>query len=284
MKKIRPNPTDYTFKAPRWIGLFLLLGTGACAPLTVTQEKQMGQDVAHEIMQEMTVVEDPLVAEYIESIGFKIVEATGPQPFNYKFYVVENDTINAFALPAGWIFVHTETIIKARNVSELAGVMGHEVGHVALHHIANNYRRQQGVGIAHQVGVIAAGVLVGDLGADAANIGGGLAGTAYLNTFSREAEAEADIFAILTLPKAGYDPEGLVTFFEVMKSESSGSYTPEFLRSHPTSDERILTSQRLVNALPPRSGLVQSDGQKLKKVQDRIRELEKRTIKAEQEK
>jgi predicted Zn-dependent protease len=247
----------------------------------VTQEKQMGQDVAHEIMQEVTVVEDPLVAEYIDSIGFKIVEAAGPQPFNYKFYVVENDVINAFALPAGWIFVHTETIIKARNVSELAGVMGHEVGHVALRHIANNYRRQQGVGIAHQVGVIAAGVLGGDLAADAANLGGGLAGTAYLNTFSREAEEEADIFAILTLPKAGYDPEGLVTFFEVMKSESSGSYTPEFLRSHPTSDERILTSQRLVNALPPRSGLVQSDGKKLKKVQDRIRELEKRTIKAE---
>jgi predicted Zn-dependent protease len=277
---IRPNPADNTFKVSRWIGRFLLLGllgTGACAPLTVTQERQMGREVAQDVMDEMTLVEDPLVVGYVQTIGSKIVKAAGPQPFDYKFYVVENDVINAFALPAGWIFVHTETILKSRNVSELAGVIGHEVGHVALRHIANNYRRQQGVGIAHQVGVLAAGVLVGGAGADAVDIGGGLAGTAYLNTFSREAEEEADIFAVLTLPKAGYDPEGLVTFFEVMQAESSGSYTPEFLRSHPTSDERIKTTQRLVKSLPPRSGLVKSDGYKLRQVQDRIRELEKRT-------
>ncbi len=279
MKTIRRNPTNNTFKVPSWTGLFLLLGllgTGACAPLTVNEEKQMGRGVAQDVMEEMTLVEDPLVVAYVRDIGFKIVKAAGPQPFDYKFYVVENDVINAFALPAGWIFVHTETILKARNVSELSGVIGHEVGHVALRHIANNYRRQQSVGIAHQVGVLAAEVLVGGIGADAADIGGGLAGTAYLNTFSREAEEEADIFAVLTLPKAGYDPEGLVTFFEVMQAESSGSYTPEFLRSHPTSDERIKTTQRLVNRLPSRSGLLKSDGDKLIQVQDRIRKLEKR--------
>jgi predicted Zn-dependent protease len=275
VKKIPSNRASLTSTASSWIGLFLLVGAVSCAPLTVTQEKQMGREVAQDIMAEMELVEDPLVVNYVNAIGSKIVAAAGSQPYDFKFYVVESDVINAFALPAGWIFVHTETIIQARNVSELAGVIGHEVGHVALRHVANNYRRQQGVGIAHQVGVMAAGVLVGGAGADMANIGGGLAGTAYLNTFSRENEEEADIFAVLTLPKAGYDPQGLVTFFEVMQAESSGSYTPEFLRSHPTSNERIKATQRLVNAFPPNPGLIESDGRKLRRVQDRIRALEK---------
>lgn len=255
--------------------LLVLLGTEACAPLTVTQEKKMGRDVAHEIMDEVDLVEDPIVVGYVEHIGFKIVEAAGPQPYDYHFYVVENDTINAFALPAGWIFIHTETILRARNVSELAGVIGHEVGHVALRHVAENYQRQRGVGIAHQAGVIAAGVLVGGAAADAADLGGGLAGMAYLNTFSREDEAESDEFAILTLPKAGYDPEGMVSFFEVMKQESGGSGVPEFLRSHPTTDQRIRASQRLVDSTPNRSNLLRSDGRQLRYIQNRIRKNQK---------
>jgi predicted Zn-dependent protease len=255
--------------------LLVLLGTAACAPLTVTQEKQMGRDVAHDILAEVDLIEDPVVVGYVEHIGFKIVEAAGPQPYEYHFYVVKNDTINAFALPAGWIFINTETILRARNVSELAGVIGHEIGHVALRHVADNYHRQTGVGIAHQAGVIAAGVLLGGVAADAADLGGGLAGTAYLNTFSREAEAESDNFAILTLPKAGYDPEGMVSFFEVMKQESAGSDGPEFLRSHPTTDQRIRVSRRLVDSIPNRSNLLRSDGRQLKYIQDRILKIQK---------
>ena len=92
-----------------------------------------------------------------------VVAAAGPQPFVYHFYVVKDDRINAFALPAGYIYVHTETILAARDVSELAGVIAHEVGHVVRRHVAKNYGRQRGVGSLRRIGVYAAALLGGNI-------------------------------------------------------------------------------------------------------------------------
>jgi predicted Zn-dependent protease len=249
----------------------LIVLTG-CATLSIPQERKLGEDANREIRQQVKLLRDRVVHDYVANIGAEIVAAAGPQPFEYEFYVVEDDQINAFALPAGFVYVHTETILKARNVSELAGVVGHEVGHVARRHIAQNYNRQRNTGILHQVAVIGAGVAGGSAAAGAVNLLGGVAGVAYLNTFGREAEADADAFAVDVLPRAGYDPRGLVTFFETLAREG-GAGVPTFLSSHPAPKDRIqATSARIAAArLPP--NLEVSDDGRLEIIQQRIRLL-----------
>jgi predicted Zn-dependent protease len=255
--------------APPLGALLVLLSLG-CATLTIPQERRLGEQVQSQVRAEVDLLRDPVVDEYVASIGRAIVRAAGPQPFDYHFYVVAADEINAFALPAGYIYMHTETILRARNVSELAGVMAHEVGHVAKRHIAHNYNRQRGTGMLHQAVVLGAGLAGGGAAAGAANLAGGLAGTAYLNSFTREAEAEADDFAVDVMPRAGYDPRGMVTFFQTLKEEG-GPSVPEFLSSHPTSASRIqATSERIARTPIPASARAE-DGGRLEIIQRRIR-------------
>ena len=253
-------------------GLMALSLLAGCGTLTVPQEKMLGEEFSREIRREVILLRDSVVTGYVERIGQDIVKAAGPQPFAYHFYVVEDDEINAFAAPAGHVYVHTETILMARNVSELAGVIAHEVGHVVNRHIAENYGRQRNTGIAHQGLVLAAGAFGGSPAAGAANLGGVLAGTAYLNKFGRDAERESDAFAVEVMPRAGYDPIGLVTFFNTLRSES-GSGGASFLSSHPATDERIEETRLLIAALPPRSDLRVDDSGRFEIIQRRVRLL-----------
>jgi len=238
----------------------------------VPEEKRLGAQAFEAVESQVEFVEDPEVTSYVSSIGAKLVAAAGPQPFTYRFFVIEASSINAFALPGGAIFIHTETILRARNVSELAGVMAHEVGHEVRRHIAQNYRRQQSVGIAQQAGVILTDIFVGRTAAELVNLSGGLAGVAYLNTFSREDERDADRFALWILPKAGYDPHGLATFFEVLQQNSQKDGAPEFLRSHPATEERLeMARRRVANGVP--TGLIVEDGGRLQKIQAKLTKL-----------
>jgi predicted Zn-dependent protease len=253
-------------------GLALLLAVLACGTLSIPQERKLGEDANREIRQQVKLLRDRVVHDYVAHLGGEIVAAAGPQPFEYEFYVVEDDQINAFALPAGFIYVHTETILKARNVSELAGVVGHEVGHVARRHIAQNYNRQRSTSILHQVAVVGAGVAGGSAAAGAVNLLGGLAGVAYLNTFGREAEADADAFAVDVLPRAGYDPRGLVSFFDTLAREG-GAGGPSFLSSHPAPKDRIRATSARIAAAHLQAGLRTTDGGRLEIIQQRIRLL-----------
>jgi predicted Zn-dependent protease len=248
----------------------------ACATLSVEQERDLGEEMSRQVQAELVFLRDPVVVHYIEDIGERIVRASGPQNFDYRFYVVDDDQINAFAMPAGHVYVNTETILKARNVSELAGVMAHEVGHVVERHIAENYNRQRTAGLLQQFGVVAAGVTLGQAGAGAANILGGLSAMAVINSFGRDAEREADAFAVEVMPEAGFHPGGIVTFFETLRAEG-GAGAPSFLSSHPATEERIANTSSLIRArdLPP--GLRHEDGGRLEIIQRRIRLLTGRT-------
>lgn len=245
------------------------VGLLSCATLSVEQEQRLGAELARDVRAEVVLVRDREIARYVERIGASIVRAAGPQPFDYQFYVVDDEEINAFAMPAGHVYIHTGTISKARDVSELAGVIAHEVGHVAKRHIAQNYQRHSTAGLLHRVGVVAAGVTLGSAGAGAANLLGGLSALAVLNTFGREAEREADSFAVSVLPRAGYDPGGLVRFFHTLQQESRGA-PPAFLSSHPAPAERIEKTRREVAALSPTPGLRTTDGGQLEIIQRRI--------------
>jgi predicted Zn-dependent protease len=250
------------------VALCLLASVG-CGTLSVPEEQQLGQQLAAEMRRELVFLPDRVVHDYVRGIGEAIVAASGPQPFQYRFYVVEDDKLNAFAGPAGYVYVHTQTILAARNVSELAGVIAHEIGHVAYRHVAQNYNRQRNTGIGYRAAVLAAAVLGGGAAATAAQLGGGLAAMAYLNSFGREAELEADAFAVDAMPRAGYDPEGLVTFFETVRQEA-GSEPADFLSSHPATTDRIAAAQQRIAAQPPGASVSLDDGGRLEIIQARI--------------
>lgn len=252
--------------------LALALLPGCATPLSIPQERELGEEFAREIQREVVFVNDEVVSDYVERIGREMVQAAGPQPLEYHFYVIEDQNINAFAGPGGHIYFHTETVLRAKNVSELAGVVAHEVGHVVERHVAANYNRQRSTGLLYQFGVVLAGLFGGQLGAGLANIGGGLAATAYLNKFGREAEMEADAFAVTVMRRAGYDPAGLVSFFQVLQAEG-GSGVPTFLSSHPATEDRIAATSALIRQQGSRSSLRTTDGGRLQIIQRRIRLL-----------
>ena len=133
----------------------------ACAAPTVQQEQAASDDFVRQMKAEVDLFTEPVVVSYVENIGRAILRQMPPQPFAYSFYVVEDENINAFAGPAGHVFVNTGTILKARDHSELAGVIAHEIGHVVERHVAANVGRQQTAGLLHKASVYTAAILLG---------------------------------------------------------------------------------------------------------------------------
>lgn len=255
-----------------WACLAVFALACSTAPLTIEEERQLGAEVEKQARQKFQFLRDEVVVGYVAGLGSELLRVMGPQPLEYDFYVVEDDELNAFAVPGGTVYIHTGLILKARNVSELIGVMGHEVGHVYHRHVAENYRRQRNTSIAQQIGVLGVGVLAGGAAAQAANLLTGLGAMAYINQFGRDAEREADAFAVEVLPKAGYDPSGLVSFFGTLIKQY-GDRGSSFLSSHPATQERIANTQALIRAQQLPSNLRQDDDGKLEIVQHRIRLL-----------
>lgn len=248
------------------------LWTLGCATLSVTDEEKLSDEFERQVRREFRFFGDPVTNQYVARIGDNVVRTLGPQPFTYSFQVIDDPDINAFAGPAGHIYVNTGTILRARNVSELAGVIGHEIGHVAKRHIAQNYEKQRTASIGRQIAVIGAGVLGGGAAAGATNLVTGVGLAAVLNSFGRDAEREADDFAVQVLPAAGYDPHGLPSFFETLIAEG-GPRVPEFLSSHPAPAERLQTTRAEIAALDLPPGLRVDDGGRLEIIQQRIQLL-----------
>jgi predicted Zn-dependent protease len=264
-------------RAAAGLACVLVLLQPGCTTLAVPEEEEIGRDASRELRRKLDFVRDEWVVDYVEDIGRRIVAAAPPQPYEYHFYVVEDESLNAFALPAGYIYIHTAIIMEAANVSELAGVIGHEVGHVALRHVARNYNRQRNTGIVYQLLSVVASIFVGGYAAAGGQMLGELAAVAYVNQFTREAEEEADAFAVELLPKAGYDPNGLVTFFHTMTAQSGGGQgVPTFLASHPATDDRIRSTSALIADATLAPGLRVDDGGQLEIIQRRIQLLTRR--------
>jgi predicted Zn-dependent protease len=259
-------------RCSRAVALALALAAAGCAGLTPREEERLGAELHWQLLHENALLGDEVVGHYVDSIGRAILQAAPDDEFPYRFFVLVSDDTNAFAGPGGYVYVHTGTILRSRNVAELAAVLAHEVGHVERRHIAANVGRRRTVGLAQQVGVVAAGVAAGPAAASAVSLLGGAASLAALNSFGRGAEREADAFAVEILPRAGYDPEGLVTFFQTLEREK-GASPPAFLSSHPTTEARVAETRRLVDALPDREHLRRDDGGRLEIIQERIRLL-----------
>lgn len=233
------------------------LGSPADAILSANTEAQVGRAIMRDIRASGAVVEDPLVTEYINEIGSKVAAQTNEGDHSFTFFVVEDSRINAFALPGGYIGVHTGLLDATRNEDELAGVLAHEVAHVTQRHIARAIHansRQSLLSTAIMLGAILAGAASGN--SDVAQAGMAVSqGTSIQQQidFTRANEYEADRVGIAALANAGFDPYGMASFFDVMSRQNSRApdeRAPQFLLTHPVTSARIAEARNRARDYP----------------------------------
>ncbi len=239
-----------------WILLVVGL-TGAAAPrpgfaITLGEEEELSRQIMRIIFKRFEIVQDPYIAAYVSRVGQRILDALPEQPFRYRFYVIRDDSYNAFATPAGHIFVHTGLIQAMDREEELAGILAHEIAHVYCRHISQKIELAKKVGWAQLAGM-AAGVLLGAAGGGAA-VGGALAlgaqgagATAQL-AFSRENETQADQVGLKLLVDAGYRPDGLVVILKKIRGKQAWGkeQIPVYMMTHPAIEDRIVYTETWV--------------------------------------
>ncbi len=206
----------------------------------VEDDVKLGRQAAAEAEKQFPILRDQTVTNYVESVGQKLVAAIPAEfarpEFRYSFKVVNARDINAFALPGGPMYVNRGMIEAAKNEGEMAGVMAHEISHVALRHGTAGATKQSSIGsqILGIGAILGGAILAGEAGAQAGAIGA----QAYFTKFSREYETQADILGSQILARAGYDPVDLANMFRTIEQQGGSRGIPQWLSSHPNPGNR----------------------------------------------
>jgi predicted Zn-dependent protease len=232
-------------------------GSPADSVLSKSREAQLGRSVMLQLRNAGAVIEDPQLTEYIQVLGAKLASQANNGDFNFNFFLVGDDEINAFALPGGYVGVNAGLIAASENESELAGVLAHEVSHVTQRHIARSMYDNQRMSIVSIATMLAAIVLgaATNAGSQATSglLAAGQAATIQRQiNFTREHEAEADRVGMDVLSAAGFDPNGMASFFEKLSRRYglASQYVPEMLQTHPVTTGRIAEARARARQLP----------------------------------
>ena len=211
----------------------------------------MGQEAAQQVRQKSQVVQNPVLQEYVNRIGKRLADTPQARQseFPFTFTVVNDPSVNAFALPGGPMFIHTGLLKDIDNEAELAGVIGHELSHVILRHGTNQASKANLIQLpAMLAGMVAGRSMLGQLTA----LGVGLGANSVLLKFSRNDESEADALGSRLMADAGYNPIEMAHFFQKLAS-SGGSHGPQFFSDHPDPGNRERAIEEEVRASPQRS-------------------------------
>jgi predicted Zn-dependent protease len=219
-------------------------------PYSLAKDVQLGRQAASEVERKMPILNDSEVQSYVERVGLRLAEGIPAQfqhpEFRYSFKVVDARDINAFALPGGFTYVNRGLIESARNEGEMAGVIAHEISHVALRHgtaqAAKAQKYQTGAAVVGILGAILGGV--GNVAGQVGQMGIG----AYFLKFSREYEKQADLLGAQIMANAGYDPHDLANMFRTLEQKSGGG-GPQWMSSHPNPGNRFEYINREADAL-----------------------------------
>jgi predicted Zn-dependent protease len=251
------------------------MGSPAAAYISRTDEFRLGAMVTRELRDQGALLEDPEVNEYIQGIGQRLAAQSADGGKDFAFFVIKDDSINAFAVPGGFVFIHQGLILATTTESELASVMGHEIAHVTQHHIARQLRAQSQQSLATAAGMIAA-ILLGAAGGGQAAMGGiaavqGMAAQQQIN-FTRDNEMEADRVGIGYLAGAGFDANSMGAFFETLSRHEglAATYIPAMLVDHPVTTDRVAEAKARAAQFPPRT---QHDSQSYELIRERVRVL-----------
>ena len=238
----------------------------------ITDDIQLGRQAAQEVEQQMPLLRDGDVTNYVARVGERLAASVPSQfqhpGFDYYFRVVNARDINAFALPGGPMYVNRGMIEAARNEGEMAGVMAHEISHVALRHGTAQASKAQKYGLLAGILGIGGAIIGGPAGA-AAQIAGQGVGVYFLK-FSREYETEADILGAQIMARAGYDPMDLANMFQTIQQQGGGS-SGGFLSSHPSPANRYARIQQEARLLRIENPI--RNTQDFSRVQARLRSM-----------
>ena len=222
--------------------------------LTPAQEQQIGDQEHPKILQQFGgAYPDPTLQTYVTEIGERMKSVSELANQEFTFTLLNTETVNAFALPGGYVYVTRGLLALAENEAELAGVIGHEIGHVTARHTAQRQTQSTVAGGATALGTLLAGIFVGGAAADLVQQGGGIGAQAYLASYSRDQELQADELGIRYLQRAGYDPRAMATFLSKLNAQSELDQrlagvqedpVAAFFASHPRTLDRVEAALR----------------------------------------
>lgn len=232
-------------------------------------EVKMGRQLAAQVDKEAKFIDDPIITEYVNRVGQNIVlHSDAKVPFTIK--VIDSDEVNAFALPGGFFYVNKGLILAADNEAELAGVMAHEIAHVAARHAMENERKMQIIDYGLLAGVLLGGGIIGNV---LYNGGGLIEGLTFLK-FTRGAEEEADKLGVQYMWAAGYDPNAMATMFEKLeaKNKKKPGTISKLFATHPAPPDRRAAAISLAARFPERDEYVISSSE-FQRVKNRLLRL-----------
>jgi predicted Zn-dependent protease len=237
------------------------IGGPSGSVLSREMETQIGRAIFRSLVDTNRVMSDPEIQEYVQDIGLKLAAQAQEGEYQFTFFVVNDPAINAFALPGGYVGIHSGLLLASSSESELAGVLAHEISHVTQRHISRAVfanQRNSILTMAAMLGAILLGA-VGGGGGDAITgavvAAQGVAAQQQIN-FTRANEYEADRVGVGVLAAAGFDPMGMPDFFETLARQTGplASQAPEFLRTHPVTVNRIAETRERAASLPRPDG------------------------------
>lgn len=250
---------------------FVLVASGCLA--STQQEVDLGAQYAAQIDQQLPFVRDPEIVRYINVLGDSIARVSDDRSLNWTFQVVDQPDVNAFAVPGGHIYVYRGLIEKVSNMSELAGVMGHEIAHVTRRHSVKQMQKGDQANIAVTAGcILVPAACQSGVGNAAIQLGGG----ALFAKFSRNDETEADRYGVTYVTRAGIDPRGMPSMFRTLLSlrSTNPSSVEGWFSSHPIEEDRIrITESEIAKINPTVLQSLTKDSQAFRSFKSRLASL-----------
>lgn len=227
-------------------------GCASAASVPVQDEVQLGRQAAYDINRQLPIIGSGAVNSYINQLGSQIANRADTRGLRYTFYVVNENVVNAFALPGGYIYINRGLIERADNMSELAGVLAHEIAHVTERHGIEQMARAQNANTGVGLGAALYGILTGRQLGQVAGAAVQVGGAGYFAKHGRAAEREADMKGIEYMTRAGIHPQGMVSFFGELLQERKRNpgRLEQFFSTHPLTEERIQNTSQTVRAIP----------------------------------
>ena len=233
------------------------IGSTSGAMLSPRQERQLGKNFMRYVRATQKVIDDPLLDDYINTLGNELVEKSSAQGMDFTFFLIDDPQINAFAGPGGYIGVYAGLLLTTQSENELAAVLAHEIAHVTQKHLLRAWEASSDMGLVQGAALVAA-ILLGTLAGGDAGLAAALGVQAAMQqqqiNFTRQNEKEADRIGIGILDEARFDPRAMPAFFARMGRANAayGTQLPEFLRTHPVTNSRIADSLGRAEQLPYR--------------------------------
>ena len=246
------------------VGNSLLETTSNVNIFTDAEEIQIGRAFVAEHEREVKLYTDPVVTNYINDLGQYLVRYSKRNNIPYTFKVVDTKGVNAYAVPGGFIYVHLDLIRAAKTESELAAVLGHEIGHIVGRHSMKRLTQVYGIEVLQQI-------ILGDDAGEVRKLITGILAAGLLFRYSRDHERESDVYGVQNVYDAGIHPEGAATFFETIRAMRGRdpSALEKFLSTHPVPSERVRNVRKQIARLPPKSGL-RTDSSRFQQIKRRI--------------